>query len=79
MLIDKIKEYFYIPQIGDIYYRDIKPSYLFDPWECEKIRKQEILVEDTKTGWVKFSYGDRVRFSEKMPINKFKRKYTRKV
>lgn len=32
-MLTKIKEYFYKPQIGDVYYRDMQPSYLFDPWE----------------------------------------------
>ena len=77
-MLTKIKEYFYKPQIGDVYYRDMQPSFLFDPWECDSIRKEDIIIEDIKEGYIKYSYGSRIRFTKVMQEGEFKSYYTKR-
>ena len=74
--MDSIREYYYIPQIGDKYCWIIKPGLFFNPWECEKLRAIIYEIIDIKEGYIKFcakgSYNKEVE-----PISKFKKRYTR--
>lgn len=81
-LITRIKEYFYVPKIGDIYFRDIRPGFLFDPWECENIRKENIVIEDIKEGYIKYTCetsSRKIFFREVMQIRRFKSYFTRRI
>ena len=66
----------------DVYYWNIKPSFLFEPWECENIRKQDIIIEDIKEGWVKYtkySGVSTIMFTEILPVHIFKNRFTRRI